>query len=177
MKKQPPPPLTGDQIEEIIQMSVGRAREIAGSETHAPMAIVIGPQIIFPMQGDFRTEADKERFCAMVRGVSRLSNAKAVVFVTEAWITVLGGKPGIPTEAEALADLQKARESGVPRQEVLMVSIEVRGEKTRMMTANIGEEGGEGARKVGPWTTFDSMQASGRMIDLLGEFQENRFQA
>lgn len=153
-----------------IDFFLDQARKIAANEQHAPIAVIASDTEILPILAVFRDDSDKDRFVQAAQAASRRMNAHTAVFVTEAWATVLPKDTyGVVSDEEAGELLQKARAAGVQRREILIVTIEVRGEAPAVFTAEIGAEEGFGDRKIGPWEKMDAEIVTGRMMDLLGE--------
>lgn len=158
-----------------------KAREIAEAGQHAPICILLSDQHVIPINAPFTDDEAKTRFVRVVQSVSKKMNAYAAVFITEAWVTVLPteGDGRSMSDEDAYEALQAYKAAGGKRKEVLMLTVEHRGQRPQVLSAEIGVPDGTGERKVGPWEPLMEGDGifSGQMMDLLGELQDVQAQA
>jgi hypothetical protein len=149
------------------------AHTLAQKVQHPPMCLLETPEGVIPIPGELPDEKHKDSFFKAVGLVAKEMNAHAVVFITEAWVTTIQKKThdSVPTEEQLQAELREAKAKGVPSREMLVVSIEQRGKPVQLIGAEIGVEGGIGARKVGEWQLLGGNHgpAMGRATGLLGD--------
>jgi len=165
----------------MMETFMEKARQIAEDDQHAPICVLLSDQAVIPINAPFTDDEAKVRFVRVVQSVSKKMNAYAAVFITEAWVTVLpaAGDGGALSDEDAYEALQQYKASGGKRKEVLLLTVEQRGKRPMVLSAEVGAENGTGERKIGPWEPIMDGDGifSGQMMDLLGELQDVRVQA
>lgn len=154
-----------DNLDERVRALMQMARPIASDHEHAPMCFLLlstGDIWVCPLVDTADRVQDVRAAITAMRAAG--ATVEALVWISEAWLSMLDERRGRAPGADLLEEARAAR----LRCETLVVTIDRHLGASDVYVALLGRDGGEGKRKLGAWLQAPGLVDS-NMIGLLGD--------